>query len=273
MRLSCLPVSFFDEILSGRMTVLDWAALGARLGLDAIDLSILFVQELKPAQAAELRRSVADLGMSITMLTSYPDFTHPDPLQRQKELEKELGVVELASHLGAQYVRVTAGQAHPQTSIQDGIAWASQGLNRLVDQARAFPIQLVYENHAKPLVWDFTDFSQPPGVFLQIVHNTADACLGINFDTGNAAAFADDPLWLLERVIGRVKTIHAADTATKGALKHTLLGTGVTPFRQIFARLKQAGWDGWICMEEGSRQGKTGVRKAVDFIRRTWSET
>ena len=50
MKLSCLPVSFFAEIIDGRMPVADWARMGADLGLDAIDLSILFVPDRSPRQ-------------------------------------------------------------------------------------------------------------------------------------------------------------------------------------------------------------------------------
>ena len=48
MHLSCLPVSFFADILAGRMSVGAWARMGAELGLDAIDLSILFVPDRSP---------------------------------------------------------------------------------------------------------------------------------------------------------------------------------------------------------------------------------
>jgi sugar phosphate isomerase/epimerase len=118
-----------------------------------------------------------------------------------------------------------------------------------------------------------TDFSQPPDIFLEIVQATADVGLGVNFDIGNAASFADDPVELLAQVIDRVVTIHAADTAVHGALRHVLLGTGITPYAAIFKQLKQAGWDGWICMEEAAHQGQAGVEAAARFIRQTWNET
>ncbi len=58
MQLSCLPVSFFADIIAGRMTVPEWAAMGAGRGLDGIDLSILFVPDRSPAAVAELRREI-----------------------------------------------------------------------------------------------------------------------------------------------------------------------------------------------------------------------
>jgi sugar phosphate isomerase/epimerase len=272
MKLSCLPVSFFTEIIEGRMSVREWARMGAALGLDAIDLSILFVKDRSPAALAALRREIEGEGTRVAMITSYPDFTHPDGMQRQKELRLEQEVVEVAADLGAELARVTAGQAHPQTGLQEGIEWAVEGLSALVETTRHSGVSLVYENHAKPGAWQYTDFSQPPEVFLEIFRRTEALKLGVNFDTGNAATFADDPLAFLQAIIHRVVSVHASDSATKGELRHVLLGTGVTPFVQMFARLRQAGWDGWICMEEASNMGRQGVEAAGDFIRRSWEQ-
>ena len=270
MRLSCLPVSFFSDILSGKMSVVEWAWMGASLGLDAIDLSILFVPDHTPKALAALRGEIEATGMRLAMITSYPDFTHPDPDQRSRELGLAQEVVAVAAGLGAELVRVTAGQAYPQTGRQQGIAWAVEGLTSLVEAIRGSGVQLVYENHAKPGAWTYTDFSQPPDIFLEIARATAGTSLGINFDTGNAAAYAEDPLCLLEQVLPRVVSVHAADTAERGQLRHVLLGTGVAPFSAVFRRLKQAGWDGWICMEEASGQGRAGVQAAAQYIRQTW---
>jgi sugar phosphate isomerase/epimerase len=64
--------------------------------------------------------------------------------------------------------------------------------------------------------------------------------------------------------------VHAADTRVRGRLEHVALGTGVTPYPELLGRLKRAGWDGWICMEEASRRGREGVVAAAAFIRSTW---
>jgi len=96
--------------------------------------------------------------------------------------------------------------------------------------------------------------------------------LGINFDLGNAAVFAEDPLALLDRVIGRVVSIHASDSSVRGQLKHALVGTGITPYAAFFERLAAAGWDGWICIEEASYKGREGAADAIRFVRQTWQE-
>ena len=252
------------------MTVAQWARLGAEIGLDGIDLSILFVPDRSPTAVHALAREIKAEGMQVAMLTSYPDFTHPDSVQRRRELALEQEVVAVAAALDADLVRVTAGQAHPDTGREQGIAWATEGLLQLAEATRASGVTLVYENHAKPGAWRYTDFSQPPEIFLEIVRRTAGSGLGINFDTGNAAAFSDDPLRLLEQVIDRVVSVHVSDTRLRGQLSHVLLGTGVTPFAAMFRRLAQAGWDGWLCMEEASNGGRAGVEAATRFVRQTW---
>jgi sugar phosphate isomerase/epimerase len=271
MRLSCLPVSFFSEIISGKMSVYEWANMGAFLKLDGVDLSILFIPNRSLKEATCLRQEIESAGMRVAMLTTYPDFTHPQAAQREKELALEIEAVAIAEELGADLVRVTAGQAHPETEREHGIQWAIEGLNRLCEATKGSTTRLVYENHAKPGVWEHTDFSQPPEIFLEIVRGTAGSGLGVNFDTGNAATFADDPVALLDQVLERVVSVHASDSRQKGKLEHVLLGTGVTPYQEMFTHLKQANWDGWICMEEASFSGIEGVRRAAEFIRRIWS--
>ena len=273
MKLSCIPVSFFKEIIGGSMTVAEWARMGKEIGLDAIDVSILFVSDRSRSAVAGLRKSIEAAGMRVAMVASYPDFTHPDAAQRARELALAQEVVEVAAGLGAEMVRVTAGQAHPETGRENGIRWATEGLRTLLDRTRKSGVRLVYENHGKPGVWTYTDFSQPPDIFLAIVRATASVGLGLNFDTANATAFSRDPLELLEQCIERVVSIHAADTAVHGELKPVLLGTGLTPLAAIFERLVQAGWDNWICIEEASFQGRAGVEKAAQFVRRLWDES
>jgi len=271
MQLSCLPVSFFDDIVQGRMSVYEWARIGRDVGLEAIDLSILFFSERTLEGAKELRRQVEQASMRVAMVTSYPDFTHPIEERRKQELEEKVRTAYLAAEVGASLLRVTDGQAHPQTSLKDGIRWAVEGLNRLANRTADAGVQLVYENHAKPGAWEYTDFSQDPEIFLQILEQL-DPRIKVNFDTGNAFAYSQNPMELLERVLPRLGSVHASDTGEIGRLVHVLVGSGKVNFPAIFSRLQGAGWSGWVCIEEASYQGVEGVQKAVQYIRTTWNQ-
>jgi len=272
MRLSCLPVSYFGRIIGGEMSVGQWAREAAEIGLDAVDLSILFVGSREPAYLERMRGDVEAAGLRVAMVTTYPDFTHPDPDQRMRQASQLRADIAVAAALGAELVRVTAGQAHPETGREEGIAWAVDGLIRSQAVAKQHGVQLVYENHSKPGVWDYVDFSHPTDVFLSIVEGTSGTALGVNFDTANPLAYGDEPVPLLKQVLDRVISVHAADTRTRGALEPVVLGTGLVPFSEVFAILKTVGFDGWICIEEASRTGRAGVEAAVNFVRRAWAD-
>jgi sugar phosphate isomerase/epimerase len=254
------------------MTVGEWAQMGAEVGLDGIDLSVLFLKSLEPSYLDRMRQDIESAGMRIAMVTSYPDFTHPDPDERQRQIELERAYIAAVGRLGAELIRVTSGQAHPGLKEEDGLRWAVEGLKACEEAGQEAGVKLVLENHGKPGCWDYTDFDQPTHIFLALAEELKETSIGINFDTANPIAYGDDPLPILQKVIDQLVSVHAADTDTRGALNHVLLGTGLVPYQEIFSYLKQSGFDDWICMEENSQQGQAGVQKAADFIRKTWQE-
>ena len=270
MRVSCLPVSFFHDIINGEMSLLDWAKTAKSVGLEGIDLSTLLLRNHTPTYLEQVNREFEEVGLPVVMVTAYPDFTHPDPQQRKREFEYFRRDIALTANLGAPYLRILAGQAHPETEIEQGIDWVVDAFSRMQSVARDLGVQLLFENHSKPGAWRYSDFSHPTDIFLRIVEATADSDIKINFDTGNTLVYGDDPLAVLEKIADRVVTVHAADTACRGKLQPVVVGTGIVPFDDIFKFLRQREFDGWICIEEASSTGTAGVRKAVDFVRDAW---
>jgi sugar phosphate isomerase/epimerase len=90
------------------------------------------------------------------------------------------------------------------------------------------------------------------------VERTAEISLGLNWDNANTIAYGDDPIPVLRKVVDRVVSVHA--------------GTGLVPFDGMFTILRGSRFDGWICIEEASFTGATGVKVAADFIRPTWDD-
>lgn len=207
------------------------------------------------------------------MVTTYPDFTHPDVGQRTREFDFLVHDIALASAFGAKFLRVTAGQAHPGVSRADGIEWAIRNLREAAPIAEEYGITLLYEDHSKPGAWEYMDFSSPPEIFLAIADGLRDTSIGINFDTANIlVAGQDQTIEVLDKVIDKVQTIHVAETRTKGKMDPVAIGTGIVPFREIFSYLKSRKFDGWLCLEEWGNNGVEGVKSAVGFVRETWEK-
>lgn len=273
MKMSCLSVSLFPAIINGEMSIAEYARLCQELGLDAFDLGLILLKNHTPKYIAQLRNDIDQAGIPLAMVTTYPDFTHPDPLQRQREFDFFVHDIALSSAVGARFLRITAGQAHPETSEEAGIRWAVEFFKRAAPVAETYGITLVYEDHSKPGAWDYMDFSNPPHIFLEIARQISDTSIGINFDTANIlVAGHQNTVDVLDQVIGKVETIHVAETATLGKMHPVAIGTGLVPFTEIFSYLKSRNFDGWLCLEEWGNQGVSGVRKAVEFVRNTWEK-
>jgi sugar phosphate isomerase/epimerase len=248
MKLSCLPVSLFRE----NPPLAEWAALAKELGLDGFDLSVLQLRGRSPKFAHEL---------PVVMVTTYTDFTHPDAGQRTREMESLRRDVELAAAVGAKYLRITAGQAHPGAQL----AWVVDAFRQALAETQG--VTLVFENHSKPGVWEHFDYAHPTEIFLEIARATG---IAINFDTANTLVYGDDPLPVLEKVAEQVVTVHVADTARRGKLEPVVIGTGAAPIRECLSFLKRRGFAGWVCIEEASRTGRPGFERAVKFVRDNW---
>jgi sugar phosphate isomerase/epimerase len=270
MKVSCLPVSLFKSMQDGEISIKEWAQLARRCGLDAIDLSIILVKNHTPVLLGQIREALEKENMGITMITTYPDFSHPCPMQRERELEYLRHDIAVASQIGAKYLRILAGQAHPETKVEEGKSWVVEYFMQASVIADKYGVMLLYENHSKPGAWTYTDFSLPTPIFLEIFERTRDTSIRINFDTGNTLVFGDDPVPVLEKVMDRVETIHIADNSTRGKLSPVVIGTGIVPFKEIFKCLKRHAFDGWLCIEEASNTGEPGVRSAVEYVRKTW---
>lgn len=273
MKLSCLSVSLFPAIINGEMTIKEYAGFCKRLGLDGFDLGLIQLKNHTPVYLNRLKNEILDTGIPLVMVTTYPDFTHPDPMQREREFEFLRHDIALASALGAKFLRITAGQAHPEMSVEKGIKLVVENFRSIAPVAEKFGIKLVYEDHSKPGAWDYMDFSNPPEIFLSIARQIADTSIGINFDTANILVAGENrTLEVLEQVIHQVETIHVAETATLGKMDPVLLGTGLVPVREVFSLLKKYRWDNWLCIEEWGNMGREGVEKAVEYTRRMWNE-
>jgi sugar phosphate isomerase/epimerase len=272
MKLSCLPVSLYPELSAGTRSLADWFRFAGSLGLDGADVSVVHLASTDSAYLQTLRGQATDAGVQIAMLVTYADFTHPDGAERARQVDLLRRYIGVAAELETPYIRVTAGQAHPGLEREAATEWAVAGLTACLDDAADNGVILCYENHTKGYAWTYNDFSQPSDIFLEIVARTQGTDLRLLFDTANTLATGDDPLRVLKQVKSRVSMIHTNDIARIGYFEPVLLGTGVSPIVPIYQMVCENGFDGWISVEEASKTGEDGFRKAIPYADQAWVE-
>jgi sugar phosphate isomerase/epimerase len=270
MKLSILPVSLFRQIIDGRMTIAEWARAAQNLGVDGFDISSMFFKNHTAAYIEQIQNELIEHRITIqpTMVCCYPDFTNPDPTERERQIDYLNRDIALFSKFGFQFIRITAGQNHPCLKLDEAAAHAAECFKRAADTADRYGIRLVFENHSKPSAWPMIDFSFQPEAFLAVYDRIRDVNIGINFDTANAACCGADPARLLEQVIDKVWTVHLNETKTVGTWTPALLGTGIVDFDSIFDVLNKHNFDSWICIEEASGLGMLGIKDAISFARK-----
>jgi sugar phosphate isomerase/epimerase len=284
-QLAAFPKAWLDDLcISDKMTIRQWLELGASLRLDGLEFYTGFRELADPKSWAESRRIAEDHGLAIPMLCCSPDFTHPDPAFRQKQVDAEKRWIDMGAALGAKFCRVLSGQRRPEVSREDGIRYAADGIRACLPHAQSLGITLILENHYKDGYWEHPEFAQRMDVFCDLVCRIDHPNFGVNYDPSNTILAGEDPLELLRRVKHRVRTMHASDrylaegtiedlrreedvTGYAKRLRHGEIGKGMNDYDAIFTELAGVGFDSWISIEDGV-EGVEQLRRSVEFLRR-----
>lgn len=288
MRISVFPKGDLDALALHRtMTVFDWIEKAKVLPAEGLELYGGMFWQTDDDFVDQVGEHLAAAGFEMPMMCVSPDFTNPDPGVRAAEFDREVEMMRITARLGGRgaSTRLLSGQRHPEVSVEQGIEWVVETYNRLIPIARELGITLAMENHYKDGGWAYPEFAQKSEVFLAIVDAIEDrATFGVQFDPSNAIVAGDDSADFLDKVIGRVVTMQASDRSlapggsleelrqsdgTLGyspLLQHGVIGQGMNDYPRIFRTLVEAGYDGWISIEDGVN-GMGEMAESVDYLR------
>lgn len=283
-KLAAFPKLYMDQLcIEGTMTVREWIELAATLDIDGLEMYFGMIGLKDPEQWPIIRKIAADHDLQIPMMCASPDFTHPDPVFRQQQIDLEKYCIDMTAALGGQYCRVLSGQRRPEVSREEGIQYTVDCIEACLPHAKACGVTLIIENHYKDNYWQFPEFAQHADVFCDLVSRIHDPNFGVNYDPSNTILAGEDPLMLLERVKQRVVTMHASDrylvdgtiedlrkeedsVGYAKRLRHGEIGKGMNDFDAIFSTLKGVGFNGWISIEDGV-DGFDQLERSVAFLR------
>jgi sugar phosphate isomerase/epimerase len=282
-RMAAFPKGYLDELCVHRtMTLLEWIELASTLGVDGLEFYPGFVRE-DESFLVETKDALRRHHLQMPMLCCSPDFTQPDPVLLEQEIEREKRMIRLTAFFGGRYCRVLSGQRRPGLGRKDGIAQVVRAIKGLLPFAEEHHVILTMENHYKDNYWEYPEFAQKMDVFTEIVDQIESPWFGVNYDPSNAILAGEDPLELLERVKHRVVSMHASDRYLKygtiedlrreensagyaARLAHGVIGEGMNDYDKIFSTLSAARFHSWISIEDGMN-GMDDLRESVRFLR------
>ncbi len=285
MKIAAFPKCFMDQLVVHRtMTIFDWIDMAAALPVDGLEMYDGFFQSLDEAYLDKVRSALEAHNFAMPMLCYSPDFTKPDAGERRQEVEREKRMIDATARLGGRFCRVLSGQRRPEVSRQQGVGWVVECIRALLDYAADMNVVLAMENHYKDNYWAHPEFAQRGDVFLEIVNQIDSPWFGVQYDPSNAILAGEDPIELLEQVKKRVVTMHASDRYLKpghtleelrlvegsagyaSILAHGVVGKGLNDYPRIFQILREAGYEGWISIEDGIN-GLEEIKESALFLR------
>jgi sugar phosphate isomerase/epimerase len=284
-RISVFPKCYFDDLYRGNMDYLHWLRQAATLEAEGVEHYDGFFRSLDATGVEPVRRTLAETGQVSSMLCFSPDFTHPDPAERQRQVERQRAAIDLCVSLGIRHCRTLSGQRYPGLTRREGVQRTVEGIRRSLEYAERRGVVLCLENHYKDGTWQYPEFAQPEDIFLEVLGQIDSPHLGVQYDPSNATVGGYDPLRFLEKVKNRVVTMHASDRyLAPGAtleelrqadgtlgysdkLRHGETGQGLNDYDAIFRTLAGVGFAGWISVEDGMN-GLDELRRSVQFLKR-----
>jgi sugar phosphate isomerase/epimerase len=289
VKISAFPKCYLDEIsVQHTMSVFDWIEMAKDLGAEGLEMYVGFFPTFDSAFVDSVGEAISSAGFAMPMMCCSPDFTHRDPAVRQREIAKEAEMIRITRQLGGPgaICRILSGQRYPDVTVEEGLSWVVEAVDALLPVAREHEIVLGLENHYKDGYWKYPEFAQKEDVFLRLLDLIPERrYFGVQYDPSNAIVAGDDPIELLERVAGRVVSMHASDRyLAEGAtladlrqsdgtlgysanLRHGVTGKGLNDYDRIFSILAGVGYSGWISIEDGMN-GMDEMKESIDFLKR-----
>jgi len=283
--ISVFPKAYFDELCSGKMPLLDWIKQAGTLGIEAIEMYDGFFPRRDSGELREVLAAMKKAGLRTSMLCFSPDFTHPDPAERARQIRRQKDAVDLSLELGTPYCRTLSGQRHPETPLEDGIRWAVEGISASLKYSASRGVTLCMENHYKDGLWRYPEFAQRSEIFLQIIDQVDSPFFGVQYDPSNTLLAGEDPVAFLRKVKHRVVTMQASDRYLKGDARledlrqadgtlgyspdlcHGEIGKGLNDYDAIFRILREINYTGWISVEDGM-EGLAQMARSVQFLKK-----
>lgn len=193
----------------------------------------------------QTKKEIRDHKLRIACVSSSANLYMEDPDKRAKELADARRFIDLASTLGAPYVRVFGGKAQSDNApVPDDPTKArvAAGLRELGQYAGPKSVTVIIESHDH-----FTSSAT-----LKDVLKAADSeHVGLLWDAHHTFATSnEDPEFTVKELGPWIRHTHLKDSVGKGEeRKYVLTGTGNVPIERQIKALQSIGYKGFYCFE------------------------
>jgi sugar phosphate isomerase/epimerase len=237
LKLSIAAYSFRDQ-LDGKkppaMTLDDFVDLAATYGVDAVEPTSYYFKDTSREYLARLKGRCTRLGLDISGGAVGNRFTESDPAKLREEIRKTKEWTERYALLGAKTMRIFAGNAVKDESLEQTRRRCIDAIMEVCDHAARFGIYMALENHGG-IVSTAQDL-------LAIVRAVRHDWFGVNLDTGNF--HTDDPYADLA-----IAAPYAVTVQVKTEIQRQGKKKEPADLAKVVEILKKANYRGYLALE------------------------
>lgn len=280
MKIGVSAYSFNRYVNDNKITLAEIVKKAAELGFDGFEMLPRYfnAQKSSAGEAKELRRMLADAGLTLSCYTLGNDFGLPDP-RRRAEIDRIRAEVDIALFLGVRTCRIEAawGVKPPDAATyEEAYARVVAATKEVAEYALKCGVKLGVENHGR--------YMSRCAQILQLIKDVNSPAYGANPDIGNWLAMDDDPLASCRELAQYTFHVHAKDfrrrppEPSQGAgwgksvlgwqIQGAVVGEGDVPVQPILQAFKSQGYDGFLSLEHESPEDPIeGMRRSLANLR------
>ena len=232
--------------------------LTADSGFDAIDIRMRddgdhILPTISDEEAEQVRVMVEDTGLHVSGLTTYWEAGKVDRGEARAELDGIARSLEVASILGAGFMRISSGDYSREYDYEVHRAAFRDQIMRVAAMGAAHGIVVTPEQHGGRYI-------ASAGQCMDMLRGLEHPNLGIVFDPGNAVSEGFERPWVQVRMLGSwIKNVHVKNrmTAEGEPCQHARLpggnvrvNEGVLDWDEIADELAATGYDGYLTCED-----------------------
>ena len=186
------------------------------------------------------KRDVAARGLKIACVSSSAEMHVAEPQKRAQQLSDARSFIDMASALGAPYVRVFGNKMEgPREEV---IARVSSGLHELGEYARPRNVTVIIESHG-----DFTDSA----TLKEILTRAGSEHVALLWDAHHTFDTShEEPEFTVVQLGKWIRHTHLKDSVPAGKDRHYVLtGKGDVPVKRQVEALVKINYAGFYCFE------------------------